>query len=97
MHWCFHGWSNAGPLQADFTPAKHIPTGPPLIVCSLLFSIGIVGVVVEFVPLLGDTVLLDVGLFLCELELSLLLSVSLVLLLPPLPLLLLFLSLLAFL
>jgi hypothetical protein len=97
MNYCFHGWSNAGPLQADFIPTKHIPTGPPLIACSLLFSIGIVGVVVEVVPLLGDTVLLNVGLFLCELELSLLLSLSLMLLLPPLPLLSLFLSLLAFL
>jgi hypothetical protein len=84
-------------LQADFTPTEHIPIGPSLIACSLLFSIGIVGVVVEVVPLLGDTVLLNVGLFLCELELSLLLSLSLMLLLPPLPLLSLFLSLLAFL
>jgi hypothetical protein len=54
-----------------------MPTDPPLIGSSLLFS---VGVVVEVLPLLGDIVLLDVGMFLWELELSLSLLLPLVLL-----------------
>jgi hypothetical protein len=40
-----------------------MPTGPPLIGSSLLFSTDVVGVVVEVVPLFGDTVLLDVEAF----------------------------------
>jgi hypothetical protein len=40
-----------------------MPTGAPLIGSPLLFSIGFVGMVVDVVPLLGETVLLDVELF----------------------------------
>ena len=64
MNNCFHGRSNAGPLQGDFTPIEHIPIGPFFIDSFLLFSTGVVGVVVvEVVPLFGDTVLLGVELF----------------------------------
>ena len=64
MNYCFHGWSKADPLQGDSTPIEHIPIGPLFIDSSLLFSTGVVGVVVvEVVPLFGDTVLLGVELF----------------------------------
>ena len=71
MNYCFHGWLNSGPLQDDFIPIEHMPIGP--IGSPFLLSTGVVGVLVEVVPLFDSAVLLIVGLseVLCSLSLLL--------------------------
>ena len=59
MNYCFHGWLNSGPLQDDFFPIEHMSIGP--IGSSFLLSTGVVGVLVEVVPLFDSAVLLIVG------------------------------------